>query len=120
MPTREDELVMSLPADDHAPSWGRHAVAEHFVLSALDAENAELVISELVTNAVVYGREPIVLRATRVPGALHIEVQDCEPVMHRASRDSRGLDIVDTVATEWGVEMSGAAKRVWALVPLDR
>ncbi|WP_175409898.1 ATP-binding protein [Streptomyces sp. TRM64462] len=79
-------------------------------------DSAELVVSELVTNAVVHGRPPVCLTLTWVetaaprPSALHIDVED-----HGSTPDTlgavpppdaehgRGLVLVDAIADRWGV-----------------
>ncbi|HVX68717.1 MAG TPA: SpoIIE family protein phosphatase [Mycobacteriales bacterium] len=83
-------------------------------------EDAEQVVSELVTNAILHGCEPVTLRILRGEHALRLEVEDggrTLPVVGRSSTDSmtgRGLSLVATLASGWGVEESSAGKVVWA------
>ncbi|MGW6917871.1 ATP-binding protein [Kitasatospora sp. NPDC054939] len=89
----------------------------------------ELVLSELVTNAVVHGRVPpgrqIAVRLEIVCGHLRIEVHDAsseKPAIRRfAGPDDcagRGLYLVETLSLEWGCapRPQGVGKIVWALV----
>lgn len=82
----------------------------------------QLVTSELVTNAYRYGTEPgdfllVVLAAT--PGKVRIEVHDpCRrrPRARAANADrerGRGLLLVGTLATDWGVADRPLGKVVW-------
>jgi serine phosphatase RsbU (regulator of sigma subunit) len=83
-------------------------------------EDAEQVVSELVTNAILHGAEPVTLRILRGEHALRLEVEDSGrtlPVVGRPSADSmtgRGLSLVATLASGWGVEESPTGKVVWA------
>ncbi|MFF2144454.1 MULTISPECIES: ATP-binding protein [unclassified Kitasatospora] len=91
----------------------------------------ELVLSELVTNAVQHARVPgrlIFVRFGMEPGLLCIEVHDASrriPTMRAAGNEDesgRGLRLVDQLAKEWGVSPreGGVGKAVWALVaPTD-
>jgi anti-sigma regulatory factor (Ser/Thr protein kinase) len=104
------------------------AVLEVWGLGKLQ-DAAALVLSELVTNAVVHARSPrgrlIETRLLRLDdGRVRIEVHDangCPPVP-RASGDTdeggRGLTLVDALTgQQWGVSRrEGVGKAVWAIV----
>ncbi|MFD0291476.1 SpoIIE family protein phosphatase [Streptomyces sp. NPDC127118] len=82
-------------------------------------EAAELMVSELVTNAVKHGRSHhIVLRLVRT-GALLCEVSDDEPapatLLDATSHDEsgRGLIVVSGLAREWGTSTTAHGKTVW-------
>ncbi|HVT63715.1 MAG TPA: SpoIIE family protein phosphatase [Mycobacteriales bacterium] len=83
-------------------------------------EDAEQVVSELVTNAILHGSEPVTLRILRGEHALRLEVEDggrTLPVVSRPSADTmtgRGLSLVAAIASGWGVQESPAGKVVWA------
>ncbi|MFG2787308.1 SpoIIE family protein phosphatase [Streptomyces sp. NPDC048419] len=89
-------------------------------------DDAVLVVSELVTNAVVHAGTEVVLecRLEQDGRALVVEVADHHP--SRAPRDSeaegpyetpeygRGLRLVATLAESWGVTFRKGTKTVWA------
>jgi serine/threonine-protein kinase RsbW len=92
------------------------------------AEAAELVLSELLTNAVRHARVPrgrhIETRYERLPAGVRIEVHDADdtvPVRRQPRPDEesgRGLAVVDALTgTRWGVSgRQGPGKLVWAVV----
>ncbi|WP_042425905.1 SpoIIE family protein phosphatase [Streptacidiphilus anmyonensis] len=79
----------------------------------------ELVVSELVTNAIRHGRPPIRLRLIR-DSALTCEVSDSSstaPHLRRArtmEEGGRGLMLVAQCATRWGTRHSADGKTIWA------
>ncbi|MFD3734427.1 ATP-binding protein [Streptomyces sp. NPDC058632] len=93
------------------------------------AETLILLVSELVTNAVVHTGCPAVLRLF-LPGAVageatvRLEVADRSdraPVPRCVDGDAtggRGLALVDGLADRWGWSTDGAGKRIWC--ELDR
>ncbi|HJD84980.1 ATP-binding protein [Kitasatospora aureofaciens] len=97
--------------------------------SSVLLSNGQLVVSELVTNAVVHARvspgREIAVRFELVCGHLRIEVHDAsseKPVIRRvASPDDlsgRGLWLVEALSVEWGCapRPEGIGKIIWALV----
>ncbi len=84
---------------------------------------AELVVSELVTNAIRYGRPPVRLRLIR-DDALICEVADSSataPHLRRArtyDEGGRGLFIVAQLTRRWGSRQTPAGKTIWADLPL--
>lgn len=79
----------------------------------------ELVVSELVTNAIRYGRPPSRLRLIR-DRALICEVSDFSstaPHLRRAralDEGGRGLFLVAQVAQRWGTRLEAHGKTIWA------
>ena len=101
-------------------------VRESLCAWGLDAnlEATQLVVSELVANAVVHaGYEPVILRM-RVDGPrLRVEVSDGDargvPQLERPhDHGARGLHLVDAYAVAWGFAPSGARKTVWCELAL--
>lgn len=89
-------------------------------------EPAELMVSELVTNAVRHGRtHEVGLRLVRT-AALLCEVSDDEPApaaLLSASGDDesgRGLLVVSALAREWGTSATAHGKTVWFEQALTR
>ena len=89
------------------------------------AETLILLISELVTNAVVHTGCPAVLRmlfgSDQSPerDTVRVEVadtSDCPPRPRHADNDEtggRGLELVDGLADRWGWEPEGEGKQIW-------
>ena len=82
-------------------------------------EDAILVVDELVTNAIRYGRPPILLSVVASDDAIHIRVADGGPDRPRRRSPTRGggwgLNIVDCLAVT--VESSEAATDIRCTVP---
>ncbi len=84
------------------------------------SEIAELLTSELVTNAIIHTDHDAVLTATVSPRGLHVEVRDFvgrrpKPRVPPAddSTNGRGLLLVQSLADAWGVRSHGVGKSVW-------
>nr|WP_229861954.1 ATP-binding protein [Streptomyces galbus] len=81
---------------------------------------AELLTSELVTNALVHTDDDAVLTATVAPDRLRVEVRDfvarrpCPRVpVADDGTNGRGLMLVQSLADAWGVHAHGVGKAVW-------
>jgi anti-sigma regulatory factor (Ser/Thr protein kinase) len=86
-------------------------------------QDAELVISELVTNALRHGLGDVVVRTSLADGdLLQVSVTDSGPELPalRPFDPGRiggvGLRIVDRLASEWGVASFPGGKTVWAVL----
>ncbi|MFD9206296.1 SpoIIE family protein phosphatase [Streptomyces sioyaensis] len=94
--------------------WGLHEVAF----------TAELVVSELVTNAIRYGGPPVQLRLIR-DTVLICEVSDgssTAPHMRRArifDEGGRGLLLVAQFAERWGTRHRAGGKSIWAEIGIQ-
>ncbi|MEU6777411.1 ATP-binding protein [Streptomyces sp. NPDC046759] len=84
------------------------------------SEIAELLTSELVTNALVHTDDDAVLTAVVEPGGLRVEVRDFvarRPELRGPGSDEdthgRGLVLVQSLADAWGVRPHGVGKSVW-------
>ena len=86
---------------------------------------AELLVSELVTNAVRYAQGSIALRLVR-EGGLVCEVLDDSAALprlrHAGDEDERGrgLQVVSQLAQHWGARRTLSGKVVWCELPLPR
>jgi anti-sigma regulatory factor (Ser/Thr protein kinase) len=101
---------------EQAGSWG---------LDQEVIDTAELLLSELMTNAYQHAKEPpgreVWARAILSEGRLRVVVTDASdrlPVVRSASAEDesgRGLTLVASLADDWGAERRepGVGKRVW-------
>ncbi|WP_435798472.1 SpoIIE family protein phosphatase [Streptomyces decoyicus] len=84
------------------------------------AYGTELILSELITNAIRYGAEPIHVRLLHTPGTLISEVSDgssTSPHIRQAKdtdEEGRGLFLVAQFAEHWGTRYSPRGKTIWA------
>ncbi|MFC0599779.1 ATP-binding SpoIIE family protein phosphatase [Streptomyces palmae] len=82
------------------------------------SDAAELLVSEVVTNAVRYAERPITLRLLRTD-VLRCEVGDDVPQLPRlrqarpSDEGGRGLYLVNRMARRWGATRLSAGKVVW-------
>ncbi|MEU6071728.1 SpoIIE family protein phosphatase [Streptomyces sp. NPDC047082] len=114
-----------VPPDPAHVATTRQAATEQLALWGLDeaAFVTELVVSELVTNAIRYGVPPIQLRLIR-DRALICEVSDgssTSPHLRRAhafDEGGRGLLLVAQLTQRWGSRQTGSGKTIWAEQPL--
>ncbi|MFL6137316.1 MAG: SpoIIE family protein phosphatase [Frankiaceae bacterium] len=83
--------------------------------------DAVLLVSELVTNAVVYGRPPIELRLRQSSEQIVLEVYDGGMLLPRRLRPTlqdehgRGLQLVSLLAARWGIRPTPDGKSVWCM-----
>ena len=114
------QLELQLPTSEQAPEIARRRVVERFAaeLGPVQLEDARLLTSELVTNAVVHGRGSIVLSALLDEDRLMIEVTDegegFERVVRQHGLDvvgGNGLNIVEMLASRWGIH--AGSSHVW-------
>lgn len=83
-------------------------------------ERSQLLVSELVSNAVLHGEGPITLTISSMRAALiRVEVSnrgEAQLVNRRAQRDDlsgRGLQLIDDLAVEWGSHTNDGHTIVW-------
>ena len=119
------ETTTSLPADARSPG-----LARRFVSAALHEAGAEaladvttLLVSELVTNAVLHALADVDLRLCVEGGSVRVEVRDSSatPAVPRHfgsdAATGRGLLLVDQLAAAWGSEEGRDGKCVWFELP---
>ncbi|MGW3307312.1 SpoIIE family protein phosphatase [Streptomyces sp. NPDC001073] len=122
----EQVATWDIPADPSLVAPIRKQVVEQ-----LDAWNlseagftAELVVSELVTNAIRYGAHPIRLRLIHDAATLICEVSDTNhtaPHLRRAKtwdEGGRGLLLVAQLTQRWGSRHTTDGKTIWAELSL--
>ncbi|MCB5181972.1 SpoIIE family protein phosphatase [Streptomyces sp. SMC 277] len=119
----EDKVcVWDLSSDPSVVGQARRCTTDQ--LTAWGLEDAsfvtELLVSELVTNAIRYGRPPIQLRLIHENSTLICEVSDANntaPHMRRArifDEGGRGLLLVAQLAQRWGTRHAAVGKTIWA------
>jgi len=85
-------------------------------------DTATLLVSELVTNALLHTPGPAVLEL--VPAGDRVRIHVSDPVAHGPearrrdleSEHGRGVMLVEALSLQWGVDPHGAGKLVWAEV----
>jgi PAS domain S-box-containing protein len=91
-------------------------------------DSASLIVSELVTNAVVHTGTPTRLALWLQGHELCVEVEDRHPgralpitaqVAPETAEHGRGLLITTSLSSTWGVEYTPTSKRVWARFSAD-
>ncbi|MFF1451278.1 SpoIIE family protein phosphatase [Streptomyces sp. NPDC058274] len=113
--------VWPLDADPAAVAVARRRTREQLDAWAVDDEtafNTQLIVSELVTNAVKYGSPPLQLRLIH-DRTLTCEVRDAGAaaphVRHAGTVDEggRGLFIAAQLAQAWGTRYTAPGKTIW-------
>ena len=109
------------------PDLRNAGVARRFVDAALEgwglaevSEVVKLLVSELVTNAIVHARTQVDVAVKLTPGAARVEVSDRSETAPEAravtteDESGRGLGFVETLARAWGVHpRPGGGKTIW-------
>ncbi|MFD6884896.1 ATP-binding protein [Streptomyces sp. NPDC059957] len=117
------DLTLHLIATPGAVPLARHAVREH-----LGSHDAELCVSELLTNALAHlgHGTAVTLRVTGRAARTRVELTDPDPrawpVPREAATDEesgRGLALLDALALQWGVIRGPGSKTVWCELELD-
>ncbi|MET8615722.1 SpoIIE family protein phosphatase [Streptomyces misionensis] len=115
-----------IPADPALVAPIRKQVVEQLDAWGLSeaAFTTELVVSELVTNAIRYGAHPIRLRLIHDAATLICEVSDNNPTAPHLRRaktfdeGGRGLLLVAQLTQRWGSRHGSNGKTIWAELPL--
>ncbi|MFF8271552.1 SpoIIE family protein phosphatase [Streptomyces sp. NPDC016562] len=115
-------VIWDLSSDPSVVGDARRQATEQLTAWGLDeaAFVTELVVSELVTNAIRYGQPPIQLRLIHEDSTLICEVSDASntaPHMRRArtfDEGGRGLMLVAQLAQRWGTRHAPIGKTIWA------
>jgi CheY-like chemotaxis protein len=121
-PRSEDVRVLDLPHDPAAAGRARDWVRSALLEWGLDelVDDALLVVSELVGNAVTHAASSCRLSVSRANDSVRIEVTDRgEGTPQPQPQDSmaeggRGLVLIGAMSSAWGVEDVPEGKKVWA------
>ncbi len=124
-------MPLNRPAEPLAPGPRGASQARRWVASACVElgrddlrENAELAMSEVVTNAILHGKDPITVRLRGTREHPRVEVRDASPdppgltagdvdFLDDLPTFGRGLAIVASFSEAWGAERDGDGKLVW-------
>ncbi|MGW8379006.1 SpoIIE family protein phosphatase [Streptomyces sp. ODS28] len=117
----EEVAEWDLPSDPTAVPQIRAACRDRLETWGLDhlTFTTELILSELATNAIRYGAEPIRVRMIR-DNHLTVEVADgssTSPHLRRAAvteEGGRGLFLIAQYAQRWGTRYTPRGKAIWA------
>jgi anti-sigma regulatory factor (Ser/Thr protein kinase) len=123
-------LIAVLPSEPRSAAQARSLVL--VACNRWDAHDvagdAELVVTELVANAVRHAKTDITVRLAALagaPGGVRAEVSDGSrrPVRPRYAaaleEGGRGLFLVDILSTRWGADATAEGKTVWAEIIPD-
>ena len=121
-----------LPSDPTAAATARGVVADELAQELGDLygdslrDDALLLTSELVTNAVLHATTGVELSVVTGHDALHVEVSDGDPALPEPrvadveDLGGRGLALVAALASDWGVKLAPPGKVVWFELPLPK
>lgn len=115
-----DVAYWYLEPEDAAPGRARKLARRALSRWGLEdmTDSVELLVSEVVTNAVRYATRPVTLRLLRTD-VLRCEVGDDVPQLPRlrqaraTDEDGRGLYLVNKLARRWGATRLSTGKVVW-------
>ncbi len=110
-----------LPLDPTSAGAARRFVADVLPQWELPdlTDSVSLLVSELVTNAVLHTTGDVEVAMQHLPDRLRVEVSDESerlPAPRSADEEDtggRGLLILEVLAQDWGIDLRGAGKAVW-------
>jgi anti-sigma regulatory factor (Ser/Thr protein kinase) len=117
------EVSAQFAADRAAPCSARHFVTDALARwghAGAFLENAQLLVTELATNAVVHARSPFSVVARADASGVRLSVRDASRVRPTLRGDfptatsGRGLRLVAALSANWGVDVTADGKTVWA------
>ncbi|MCU1398827.1 MAG: ATP-binding protein [Acidimicrobiales bacterium] len=119
-----------LTHDVEAPRVGRRfvtSVLSGWGIASAGLEHAQLLVSELISNAVLHGSGPLRLLLAEVDDGRSVRIEVCnggtgQPRMRHAEPDElsgRGLQLVDQLSRGWGSSNVDGETSVWFEVRTD-
>jgi len=119
-------LSVDLPPEPSSATRARTIAREQLEASCSSdtIEVVALLVTELVTNAILHARTPLLLTVEPSPDHVRICVEDHsdeQPAVRHYDPDAvtgRGLALVEQLASSWGVDTTPEGKVVWCEVPV--
>ena len=114
--------LYKIEAQPEGPAQARRIIAEELsgLLSPRELDDVKLMVSELVTNGIVHGRqEPAtsVMLDLCVNGQIRCTVLDHGPGFAERARESGrrgwGLRLIEQLSDRWGMQCSPRRTEVW-------
>lgn len=116
----DDAASITLPAQPSSCPAARRFVTQR--LADADPQvrdNAALLVSELVANALLHAAGPVTVQVRRFGSRVRVEVADASPTTPSSKHygvdaaTGRGLHLVDVLAARWGAQRTLTGKTVW-------
>lgn len=115
---------LPLPAHPSSSRDARRWVTDRLAELGLDplADAVELLTSEVVTNALIHAGTPMVLRVRTEGQGVRVEVRDGSPTpparrhYSATATTGRGVEMLDSLADDWGWRPDPEGKAVWFTV----
>jgi len=119
--SHEARLPLRASSAEEAREFTSHHLTQHHLPYLV--EDVRLVVSELVTNAVLHAQTDVIVVIQEIPFCVKLIVRDHspelpvpKPAVQVADKGGRGLQIVDQCSIAWGTEVDAdRGKAVWAL-----
>ena len=106
------DVELAVSSETDAVPRGRRWLAVQVEASAAMLQYAQLMLSELLSNALLHGLAPIVARFRPTGDGLWVEVPDGSrrslviPVRSRETMTGRGLALIAALSDSWGMEVA--------------
>jgi anti-sigma regulatory factor (Ser/Thr protein kinase) len=120
-----DEVRTDLEPDLVSPRVAREFVAR--TLDGWECRDAtaiiDLLVSEIVANAVLHARTTAELSVQLLPSRVRVAVTDLEPAQPKRRPDDpltstgRGIALIEKLSLAWGIERTPEGKRIWFETP---
>jgi anti-sigma regulatory factor (Ser/Thr protein kinase) len=119
-------LSVELPPEPASATRARQLARDQLavVCSSEVLDTVALLVTELVTNAILHAGTPLQLAIDAQPDRIRLCVEDAsprQPEVHHYDSDAvtgRGLALVEQLATSWGVDQTPAGKVVWCEIAI--